>query len=276
MQAIIHECPFYKFSPAGNITLLVPRTALPEELRTAAAQTFVLPTHIYAEQVGYYDADARRLDMAGGEFCVNATRAFAALLAMQNGNAPLDCTVSVSGMPEPVSVSVRGEGPLREVTARLSLEGLPECRRRDRGVLEVCVPGITHLLIDERAVPFSEAWKEKSAGIRSEYLPQTTSGAVGCIWWRRTENGVAIRPVVWVAGQNSTFLESACGSGTLACVCGIDELRETAMRETVEILQPSGGILGLRLQKKNTMFFADISGTVSLVAKGTTFVEAAS
>ena len=97
--------PFTKYSPCGNTTILVRESSLSPADRARVAAEIIAPGHLEAEQAGYVDtaAPVPRLDMMGGEFCVNATRAFAALLAEEGKLSPesggLGGIVSVSGMP---------------------------------------------------------------------------------------------------------------------------------------------------------------------------------
>ena len=82
--------PFTKYSPCGNTTILVRESSLSPADRARVAAEIIAPGHLEAEQAGYVDtaAPVPRLDMMGGEFCVNATRAFAALLAEEGKLSP--------------------------------------------------------------------------------------------------------------------------------------------------------------------------------------------
>lgn len=82
--------PFTKYSPCGNTTILVREASLSPADRARVAAEIIAPGHLEAEQAGYVDtaAPVPRLDMMGGEFCVNATRAFAALLAEEGKLSP--------------------------------------------------------------------------------------------------------------------------------------------------------------------------------------------
>ncbi len=265
-------CPFYKFSPNGNITILIPQSAVPAEKRAAAARALMAPGHVQAEQVGYVDMDAPRLDMAGGEFCVNATRAFGALLAHTRGAEDVDAAVAVSGMPEPVRVRAQGRCPHWRVTATLTLPQLPPCETLDAGLTLVRVPGIDHLLLDETLHPFPQDWAAAAAHLRHRW-GLGRDGAAGCIWWRETPEGLRMTPVVWVAEPGSTVLENACGSGALACACGLPRVRSHAEEKTVAILQPDDTPLFLRLRKKAHSWRADIGGDVLLIADGKAYWE---
>ena len=157
--------PFTKYSPCGNTTILVQDASLPASERARVAAEIIAPGHLEAEQAGYVDtaAPVPRLDMMGGEFCVNATRAFAALLAGEGRLSPekgdpegndLYGAVSVSGMPERLRVRVRRLAPHRfESAVLLDLPEAPPLEAVAPGIHLVRVPGIAHLVLDAAAHP---------------------------------------------------------------------------------------------------------------------------
>ncbi|MBZ2172630.1 diaminopimelate epimerase [Desulfovibrio sp. DS-1] len=75
---------FHKFSPGGNTTILV-TDPVPAPLRAAVAAELMGEHHVHAEQVGFVTLAGAypRIDMMGGEFCGNACRSLAALLALK-------------------------------------------------------------------------------------------------------------------------------------------------------------------------------------------------
>lgn len=109
--------PFAKLSPGGNTTILLTMPAPPIAERARMANEVMHPLHLGAEQVGFADMDGElpRLEMMGGEFCGNAARSFAALLAMEGHPALVYCDargecegeVAISGAHTPVQVRVR-------------------------------------------------------------------------------------------------------------------------------------------------------------------------
>ena len=152
--------PFTKYSPCGNTTILVREASLSPADRARAAAEIIAPGHLEAEQAGYVDtaAPVPRLDMMGGEFCVNATRAFAALLAEEGRLSPesggLGGIVSVSGMPERLRVRVRRLAAHRfESAVLLDLPQEPPLENVAPGIHLVRVPGIAHLVLDAAAHP---------------------------------------------------------------------------------------------------------------------------
>ena len=82
--------PFVKYSPCGNTTILIRDTPLVPAARARCAAEIIAPGHLEGEQAGFIDLAAHvpRLDMMGGEFCVNATRAFAVELLREGRLAP--------------------------------------------------------------------------------------------------------------------------------------------------------------------------------------------
>lgn len=123
---------FSKLIPGGNPTILLHDPELPDHSLADVAARIMHPLHLQAEQVGalYYGQAHEwssdqpnwllpRLEMMGGEFCVNATRSAAFCLARQgslaqlpgrDGEALVWCgAVQVSGMAEPVRVLVSSD-----------------------------------------------------------------------------------------------------------------------------------------------------------------------
>jgi histidine racemase len=265
--------PFFKMSPCGNTTVLIPEHAVQGKNKQNIAKTILLPGHVQAEQVGFIDIEKSCLCMAGGEFCVNATRAFGALLAEAHSQGaiaasqPFSALVTVSGMAQPVHVTVSGCRPVWHVSAQLEFATLPPSLPLEEGIALVRLPGIDHLLIDERLHPMPHNWREAAAALRHTYHLEN-SEAVGCIWWQQTAQGASMNPVVWVRECDSTFWESACGSGALACTVGLPFLREAALEKDCMLRQPSQDILILRLRKNAHSWQVGIGGSVTLIAQG--------
>lgn len=126
---------FSKIIPGGNATIILHEPHLEPGELGAVSHRLMDPMHLQAEQVGalfYAERIIPRLEMMGGEFCVNATRAAALLLAgmglltplhlrdneivfgeggslepLQDSTEKVDAWVGeivVSGMPAPVRV----------------------------------------------------------------------------------------------------------------------------------------------------------------------------
>lgn len=142
------ELFFSKITPGGNSTILLHEPVIPLGSLGHVAKRLMDPMHIQAEQVGaLYIADQSvpQLEMMGGEFCVNATRAAALLLA---GMGMLQA-VPVPDMPEPPAVfAFEDEEGLPEFgrkawAGEILVSGMPEAVRvlacSDARTLALCL-----------------------------------------------------------------------------------------------------------------------------------------
>lgn len=263
---------FSKWSSGGNTTLFLHDVDAPPHRQAAWARAVLAPSLLGAEQAGCVWPNARTLRMAGDEFCVNASRAFGALLALTgSGATPFHADINVSGWTGPVRLTVRGRAPRWEVNARLRLP--PACRPETRaGCRLVRLPGITHLLLplEDDATPpalLPRAFSAiRAAGLEGE-------AASGVIWWKPRARGAAMIPVVRVRDAGTLVAENACGSGALALAL---ELAFRDGRRECELLQPSGSSLQVRLglPLEDGGREADIDGPVRLLARGRIWLDA--
>ena len=273
---MIHQ--FWKVTPSGNPTILLKAEDVPPARRAEVANAVMSPQHIGGEQVGYVRLDGTpRLDMMGGEFCLNATRSFASVLdslgLLERVGDVASGLVEVSGVEEKVAVRVtHSENALPFAEACLHFEELPEPELLPGGLRLMRVPGIAHI-VQSGAVPSSS---ELSAFCREQRraLALEKEEAVGHLWLgvpeRGTQKGEAaldLSPVVWVRDTATLCFESACGSGTLACALA-EHARTGAA--AFSITQPSGMALSVRIEKKEKGFEAWVGGPSRITACGET------
>jgi histidine racemase len=183
----------------GNATALVLDAPLSER------PTLLAKLLARVEQVGFISLGHPRpsLRMMGGEFCINATLAFASTLG-QSGE------ITVSGLSRPVWF--RNNGPTTTIS-------VPMHWSRDDNI--VLLEGIGFIL---------HAWRKPSSQDRVELstlCARHDLPAFGAIFYQSNR----ITPLVHVAEVNSWVEETACGSGSVAfsLYSGISE-----------VLQPSG------------------------------------
>jgi diaminopimelate epimerase len=268
---------FYKVSPGGNATILI-LDPVPSLKRAEVSRLLMDAGHLQAEQVGFLDLQSQpvRLDMMGGEFCGNACRAAAAVMARERvglvpEGAELRGELSVSGAKMPVQLKVAADGefwvemPMPE-TAAQGANGITEL---EPGIGLVRLPGITHLCLDEERHPFAEDFASAAAALRTRF--GLDGDAVGCIWYKASPV-CAIKPVVWVRSTASTHFETGCGSGSLALALWLT--RGQNFPTDLKVLQPSGSQIGVRLRADGPT--AWIFGPVTLVARGEAFLISSS
>ena len=239
--------------PAGNITVFV-LNAVPAEQRSEIARAILAKKELAAEQVAFRTGE-NRIDMAGGEFCGNASRAFGMLLAKERGiRGKAELLIEISGCDGPVKVSVDTES--HEAAADMPLP---------RSVLERAVGDVRGTLVDLGGIAHfvtEEAEPELAFFRRAESLFDGFPGvgAYGVIFLEK--GGSRIYPLIRVPAAESLVWEGSCGSGSVAC----------AVRRSLEIegeyaenyIQPAGNIIASVTRKNGRIVNARIGGRVEL------------
>lgn len=262
---------FVKASPCRNTTVFVedeaPLSARPEIARHAMDSEVLA-----AEQVGFLTRpegaeSVLRVEMAGGEFCGNASLSVGAL-AVSRGlcAAGKPFFVECSGAARPLRVSAepvssgRWRGTVEiSSEAKISEEELSAAGVDYRGAV-VELPGICHFCVE--AEPFPKETYDELLGLLTARI---TAEAYGIIPYRETGEGrYSIRPYVAVPAAKSYVFEQACGSGSLALGRW---LAKSEGRARIEVSQP-GGTIRVEIGES-----ASISEEVYFPCAGTFFVD---
>ena len=210
---------YYYADPTGNITLLAP--LLPDGADIGREAKKLMTLEPSAEQVGFlgnsgagYDIS---LQMAGGEFCGNATLSAAAVFCI-NTERKLDdaeiVRVSASGAAAPVPVLIKQTGNktfLGTVSMPLPLDisiADLQCDGERFSLPIVRFEGITHLL------SFRPLRIETAEKILKEQCSALQADALG-IMQIDTNTGTLL-PFVYVPKSGTLFREGSCASGTTA------------------------------------------------------------
>lgn len=198
-----------------------------------------------AEQAGLVDIMGKRLEMAGGEFCGNASAAAAVLLANELGKTKV--SYSVSGFSGNVIAKVARLN-VKEYRVRTSFNG-PSYKMSRKGQLDIVdMGGIIHILVE------SEFPMENYEAMQRELVSSLNlkdRKAVGVIWYERQKGKARINPVVWVNEADTLYYESACGSGAIAVAIS------TGLRD---IIQPTGECI--RVDIKNDKVITECKVTI--------------
>ncbi len=269
----MNRAKFYMLSPSGNTTLLFKGLNYTEAERYQLAHQGL--SELGGEQAGFVDIQQGILQMAGGEFCINATRCLALLMALDasNGNIKdnMQFNVKTSGFEHSLTVQIKPVGDEINVDLFVPLQSVPPIAELDLGMYLVQLPGINHVLIDEQYKAFDENnWQKDSANIREQYnLEQAI--AVGCIWWSKLPAdeqkklcNLRMHPVVRVLKPFALHYENACGSGVLAL--GLWHYLNNEQSKFV--MQQPGGNLTLDLQEDIQGLKGIIGGPVQLLLSG--------
>ncbi len=283
----MYTVPFHKINPSGNITTLFEGVHFSAAQMQEIAEQAISSRHIGCEQVGFVDVKNGILHMAGGEFCANATRSMALLMAMEQ-EPPIAPgqewrgKVFTAGYDEGLTLVVKQpeldavkQG--LEVLLLLPMPTLPPMVELAKGIVLVRMQGIDHLLIDAEIYPFSQNdWKKHAQRFRQQFGLES-GPAVGCMWWSPIVGAasqhllcsVHMHPVVRVLSPFTECYENSCGSGTVAL--GLWLYKSSGKQQF--FMQQPGGYLSLDYRDHATYgTVAVLGGPVHRVASGQAFI----
>ena len=207
----------------------------------------ILEINKEVEQVGFFDFKQNRLEMAGGEFCMNATRC--SIWELLKGKAG-KLSITVSGYKSIINGGIKNN----KVYANLKIEkDLSSLVNEDKEYSVVNLDGITLVVIDEdRSKESIKRLKEdenKAKEDLKEFMKnlKTDEKAVGVILLENENNKLKINPVIWVKEIDTLYYESACGSGSLAAAIYKYTKNKT---KDISIMQPSGYSIDIELEAK--------------------------
>ena len=257
---------YYIVDPTKNMTALVETPVPPASRPFAAAE--IMKAEPDCEQVGFLsrgDAGELRLDMAGGEFCGNASMSAAALLCAQDGvpqgqTRLLKLRVSGAASPVEVAVTVEDRGAFActvnmPAPERITEETLP-LGNREICLPVVFLPGIAHIIAAEDELDAGEA--ERAV---KDWCKSLKAAALGIMLF--DEKTLTLRPMVYVPAADTLFWESSCASGSAALGA---YLAKRSGRPVELCLAEPGGTLRVNAAPEGDV---RLSGQVTVRSKGT-------
>ena len=247
------EFRFVKASPCRNTTVFV-EDDVSVFVRARLARYLMNDEVLAAEQVGFlvpplYEVSALRVEMAGDEFCGNASLALRALAVMRGLRATgTPFFVECSGSESPLRVSAESVAPGRwRGTVELSPKArILEIELSSAGVTYhgaiVELPGICHFCIESE--PFSQ---ETYDALLKQLTKHIVSDAYGIIPYRENgNNGFSICPYVAVPAAKSFVFEQACGSGSFALGLWLARIRGLTRLDVMQ----SGGTIHVEIGER--------------------------
>ena len=207
------EVRYHRADPTGNITLLVETPVAPERRSAVAAALMQLEPD--AEQAGFLleTPAGLRLEMAGGEFCGNASMSAAAWLCAREGCCGR-VTLGVSGAKTPVEVDVQPpqNGSYACAVTMPPPDAVADCLLplgdALRSLPAVSFGGLTHLLVEE-SLPRPDA----ELLIR-QWCASLCADALGLMLY--SQKAQRLDPLVYVPAAGTCVWERSCASGTTA------------------------------------------------------------
>jgi diaminopimelate epimerase len=236
---------FIKTSPAQNTTVLI-TSYCPQSYYSAVAEKAMNYDYLHAEQVGFIVPPSKEdsvigLEMAGGEFCGNATLSAAAYVMYKKLIDKDNFHIDVSGADEPIRCRVEKVSTYRYNTSCI----MPLAKRIDEMELELLAKTVKGYIVEFEGIShFVLETKEEFA----EYSEVTQAlkkvidtNAIGVIPYKTLKDGsYKIKPFVHVKKINTNIFERGCGSGSLAL--GIYLKKVGGVSKEIEVVQPGGVI----------------------------------
>ena len=251
------QVEYRKFIPGGNDTALVLKTGYTFEEKKAINDA-ILKFDSKIEQVGFVDTSKEpELQMAGGEFCGNATRSSAFFYL--NGQ-PGKTKIKVNGK-DIINAGVYENG---DAWCEIPLyHGDDVVLKRETGIYQVKMNGMLSIVIQEEIAKQYLKDKTKLKEVAKQFIDKyelSGNEAVGIMFLEKVDR-LAIHPVVWVRDINTLYYETGCGSGTTATAMVEAFLKQR--NQKLEILQPSGLAITAEITIENgDIIKAVISGKV--------------
>lgn len=257
----INNLTYTIFRPAGNNTALVDRVVTNSGLRKQINDA-IQRENPMVEQVGFINNKKGKyqLQMAGNEFCGNATRC-AAYFFLQGKVG--EVTISVSGAKRKLKAGIDNR---KNTWTQIPVYSSPNKIQKTNIGQIVKMEGITHVVVNQKNKTLNrQQTKNKAKKILERYDFLNTVEASGVIFVTRLGQNIEIEPVVWVKNIKTLYYETACASGT-AAVGLVETLSRKKSIKNMEILQPSGMFISVSVKYKQKKFYeCTISGKVQIL-----------
>jgi diaminopimelate epimerase len=257
----------YKISilrPGGNDTALVKGIVAKADKRII--NDSIMRAFPNVEQVGFYEYDPTNakaiLEMAGGEFCGNATRSLAYLLL---GGKKGELSIKVSGTNRTLKAGI--SEPDRAFSYMPIYKAFSSVQMVDKNLYKVELEGITHLITPKpRGCTAEELKKQaKELLVQNGLLYSRLASGVMFISEVKNSDAIFMEPIVWVRDTETLFYETACASGTTAVGLYTAKYKNTSNR-SISIIQPSGAKMDVTIRTNNqTISNAIINGQVQIL-----------
>lgn len=227
---------YFRANPCGNITGFVVAPVYPG-YRKAYTDCIIEQIDKDVQQVGFispaYEGAPLRMDMMGGEFCANATRAYGLYSAgFYDTDGLVDIEVYVSGHEGTTDViaDVKNQKAYVALDAPLDKKTV-EIDGKDYTLIKL--HGISHLIVEEKE---DKEFVDKALEIlKKDYKNE----AYGVIFFDKEK--LEMIPYVYVEGSETLFREGSCGSGTVAVVDYLeDDIEKLDEDYKISIKNPAG------------------------------------
>ena len=224
------EVYFNIYNPGGNITALVINDNYNSIIKKKI-NDYILKEYKYVEQVGFISNN--KLEMAGGEFCINALRCAIYYLSTINKNLEiniLDKKIEGSINSKYVSINFEINKNINEIIKNNIVN----------------LDGISLIFLDDKdnkklIKDINKAYEVISKKIKNINID---SKAIGIVLIDKN----SIYPFIWVKEIDTLYFETACGSASIAYA--LLKYKNTNKTRFV-VKQPSGYDVEIKINLEN-------------------------
>ena len=257
----IGEIKYNILNPGGNKTALIKGCEYTNNQKKLINK-MIMDKYSQVEQVGFLSNIINRLEMAGGEFCMNATRCAIYEYSKENKEK---VELSVSGTNKKLIGRKLNDNKVEvKLDIGKNIEDLIETKN---DFTCVKIDGILIAILDEeKSKKYIQKLRENEETTKNE-LKQlmiteiaSEEKAIGIMLLEKESGKIKINPIVWVKEIDTIFYETACGSGSLG-IAIYNYLKNKDKK--IELIQPSGYSINIELEgNKNYIKNAIISGII--------------
>ena len=199
-------------NPGGNKTAIVIGNKY-NKAEKKQINNNILKENLDVEQVGFIDTREYKLEMAGGEFCVNATRC---AIWQYLGGKQGDIELKVSGCKNKIKGGITREN---DVYVNMQMDNKISNIINTNGIFNfVKLDGILLSVVNEQnSEKFIKILREDENKAKKELKKMmkkfdTDENAVGIILLEKEKKKTKINPIIWVKTIDTLYYETACGS----------------------------------------------------------------
>ncbi len=248
-------------NPGGNKTALINGNEYTKNQKKLINK-MIMDKYSQVEQVGFLSNKINRLEMAGGEFCMNATRCAIYEYSKENKEK---VGLSVSGTNKKLVGRILNDN---KVEVKLDIgKNIDDLIEIKNDFTCIKIDGILIAVLDEeKSKKYIQKLRENEEKTKNELKElmitklKCKEKAIGIMLLEKEIGKIKINPIVWVKEIDTVFYETACGSGSLGTAI-YNYLKNKDKK--IELVQPSGYSINIELEGNNNYIEnAIISGIV--------------
>lgn len=250
--------------PGGNDQMLIEGIVKKSARRKINDE--MIKQYSNVEQVSFFEYDAKnkkaKLELAGGEFCGNATRSLAYLLL---GGKPGQISIKVSGTKKALEAGINQIGT---AYAQMPIKDINSIRKINTNLFRIDLEGIVQLVcLDDITGLNPKKLKSLAYEILKKEDLILSEPAAGVMFIKEYPTFIKMKPVVWVRDIETLLYETACASGTAAV--GAWRNFQNPQKETMtRVMQPSGKFIEVSVYQKDNSLKVYIDGQIEILMKG--------